>query len=103
MEATTTLVSSIDLEALLFSIAQHEPGICIRYRTLGQLWYPNFLKIIDIQGGRTILFHDEHREKIISLSDPSRIVQFELDSRFRQFEPNFHYQVSDETCLLKDL
>lgn len=102
MEAIATLVSQADLEALLFSIAQHEPGICIRYRTLGQLWYPNFLKIVNIQGEKTILFHDEQREKLISLSDPSRIVQFELDGRFRQFEPNFHYQVSDENCFFKE-
>lgn len=70
--------------------------IGIRYRVLGTLWYPNFVKVLKIQGPGNVMFHDQVLQKVILFSDTSRIVQFELDSRFLHFEPNCHYQVSDE-------
>lgn len=77
-------------------MAQHHSDICIRYRSLGNLWYPNFLRVHKIQEPGNVLFYDESCNKLILFSDISRIVQFELDSRFLHFEPNCHYQISDE-------
>jgi hypothetical protein len=96
MEATTSLVSLSDLKRLLFSIAQQQAHVSIRYRTLGQLWYPNFLTVVKLEQGKSVLFHDEIRRKLISLPDISRIMQFELDGKCYPFEPNCHYQVSDD-------
>jgi len=95
MEATTTTVPVTELKKLIFSIAKQELPICIRYRSLGQLWYPNFLRVIDVQESKRILFHDQTRNKIVSLPDLSMIIQFELDGRFNSLEPNCHYQVAD--------
>lgn len=96
MEETTTTVSPSELQKLLYTIADRQPDICIRYRSLGHLWYPNFLKVLKIQESGNAVFHDELCNKLISFSDISSIVQFELDSRFLHFEPNCHYQISDE-------
>jgi hypothetical protein len=95
MEATITVIPLSELRRLLFSIAQNEIKLCIRYRTMGQLWYPNFMRIIKIEEDKRVLFHDETRKRIISLPDLSTIVQFELDGKFYPFEPNCHYQVSE--------
>ena len=95
MEATTTLVSVTDLKRLLYAITQQEHPVSIRYRTLGQLWYPNFLSVVKI-ANTNVLFHDKAKKKLISLPDLTRIIQFELDGKFSSFEPNCHYQVADE-------
>ena len=92
----TTIISLSELKNLLVSIGAHQLQISIRYRTLGQLWYPNFLRVIKMEGDRSVLFHDEIRKKLISLPDLSRIIQFELDGKHYPFEPNYHYEVSDE-------
>lgn len=90
------MISLGELRDLLISIGAHQLQISIRYRTLGQLWYPNFLRVVKLEGERSVLFHDEIRKKLISLTDLSRIIQFELDGKHYPFEPNFHYQVSHE-------
>ena len=94
METTTTLVSSIELEQLVYSIAKHTPRICMRYRILGGLWHPNFLEVMmNVRAGGAVVFHDARRQKDILLPDLSNVTQFELDGRFGNLEPNYHYQV----------
>ena len=63
---------------------------------MGQLWYPNFLTVLKIEQDKSILFHDQTRKKLIALADLNRIIQFELDGKIYPFEPNSHYQVSDD-------
>jgi hypothetical protein len=96
MEATTTLISASDLKKLLLSIQDQEHQICIRYRTIGRLWHPNFLRILKIGEDKSVLFHDETRKRLIQLPDFSHIVQFELDGKVYPYEPNCHYQVAEE-------
>lgn len=95
MEAAATDISVNDLKKIVFSIVHNQSQISIRFRTLGQLWYPNFLRIIKIEEGKRVLFHDENRRFFISLRDLSAITQFELDGRLNELEPNFHYQVTE--------
>lgn len=95
MEAAATDISVNELKKLVFSIIDNKLQISIRFRTLGQLWYPNFLRIVKIEDGKRILFHDEEREFFISLRDLSAITQFELDGRLDHLEPNLHYQVTE--------
>ena len=96
MEATTTLVSLTDLRKLLSAIGQRPHAVRIRFRTLGQLWYPNFLRVLKMEQGRRILFHDAIRNEFIVLSDVNRIAQFELDGRQFSYQPQFQYEVSDD-------
>lgn len=96
MEATTTLISATELKKLLVLIQEHEHRVCIRYRTIGRLWHPNFLRILKIAEDKSVLFHDETRKRVIQLPDFSTIVQFELDGKLHPYEPNCHYQVTEE-------
>lgn len=98
MEAAATEVSVDDLKKIVLSIAERKHKISIRFRTVGQLWYPNFLRILKVEDGKRILFHDEKRKFFISLRDLTAITQFELDGRFNGLEPNFHYQVMETDC-----
>jgi hypothetical protein len=94
METTSTTVSTIELKQLIHSLAKHPTGIFMRYRIRGGLWYPNFLKVMDIRDGGAILFRDTIRQANISLSDLSIVAQFELDGRFGNYEPECHYHVT---------
>ncbi|MGC1240210.1 MAG: hypothetical protein WA874_01420 [Chryseosolibacter sp.] len=91
MEAATTVR---DLKTIICTIIENHPGVGIRFRTLGQLWYPGFLKIVKIDDKRLQLF-DETRKFSISLRDLSAITQFELDANLGPFKPHFQYQVSE--------
>jgi hypothetical protein len=89
------VISVSDLKKLLLSLAHQENQVCIRYRTIGQLWYPNFMRTIKIVADTRVLFHDETRKRLISLPDFSTIIQFELDGKLYPYEPNCHYQVDN--------
>ena len=93
MEAATTVTTIQDLNQIIQSIIENNLRVGIRFRTLGQLWYPNFLRVLKMDDKRVLLF-DETRKFSISLRDLSSITQFELDSRLGAFKPNFHYQVT---------
>lgn len=88
------MVSVTELKILILSIVEKRQPIGIRFRLIGQLWYPNFLRVIRSSNESEILFHDEKINKHMSISDLSNIIQFELDSRFEHYQPNFHYQVT---------
>jgi hypothetical protein len=90
-----TLVSLLELRRLAIEIKEHNPNICIRYRLLGSMWKPNFVRIINVSESR-MMVNDEIENKLISL-DMGDIMQFELDSKFQNFEPYFHYEVSPFT------
>lgn len=96
MEATTTAISVNELKNLLVSIQEQEHHICIRYRTLGHLWYPNFMRVLKVEENRSVLFHDVTRKRLIQLPDFFTIVQFEIDRRLHRYEPCMHYQISEE-------
>ena len=95
MEASTTVISGTDLQRTLYSIYENNLRVNIRFRTLGQFWYPNFVRVLKIEDGKSILFHDEGRKFFFSLRDFSVITEFEIDNSLDSLEPNFHYQVTD--------
>lgn len=101
MEATTTIVTLKDLEKLLFSIAESQNHVCIRYRTLGQLWYPNFLKLLRVQDGAALL-RDDLRNQMINLLHISHIIQFELSERLGEYDAGCHYEVADNGLAFKN-
>lgn len=96
MEAITPAVSVSELRTLLHSLMQYAPDVSIRYRMKGDLWYPNFLKIVNFEEGKPALLRDDKRNKLIVLSDVTNISEFELSGRFYHFEPNEHYRVLEE-------
>lgn len=94
MEDNKTLVSVNELKRLLFAILEGHFPINIRYRMIGQLWHPNFLRVLKISDESGVVFYDATRNSLLSLADLSTIIQFEMDCPLHNFQPNFHYQVT---------
>lgn len=92
MVFTQHKVQTLELKRLLYSINDSKLDIGIRLRFIGRMWLDDFVRIIELSDDSATLFDDRH-SRIIMISDLSNIMQFELDSSFQQYEPNFHYSV----------
>lgn len=95
-ETTTTTAISVSEFEKLISVISEERQARIRFRMRGELWYPNFLRVMRAGEHNRVLFVDETRNHNIILSDLSSIVQFELNAAIHPFEPGCHYQVSQK-------
>lgn len=91
MTTKKTLLSALELKRLLIDIKDHEPNICVRFRLIGEMWQVYMTRIITITENR-VLVHDETSNKLISI-DLNNVMQFEIDARFRDIEPYYHYEV----------
>jgi hypothetical protein len=92
MTGAQNLISVVELRRLLIELNEKRPDICIRFRLLGELWSVNFYSIITVNQ-KGALFRDEVSNNYIAISDLTSIMQFEIDSRFQNFHPLFHYDV----------
>jgi hypothetical protein len=92
VDKNKTLISDLELKRLLIELKDKRPDICFRYRQLGEMWKPNFMRIIDISDKGAVL-NDETHNKLVFISDFSQVMQFELDAKFQQYQPHFHYEV----------
>jgi hypothetical protein len=92
LDKNMTLISVLELKRLLVELKDRRPDICFRYRLLGEMWKPNFMRIIDISEKGAVL-NDENNNKLLFLPDLTQVMQFELDAKFQQFQPHFHYEV----------
>lgn len=95
MEKTKTLISALELKRILVEITEKQPGVSLRYRLMGEMWQPNFMRVLKVTG-KGVMLNDEQKNKLIVLPDLNMIVQFELDVRFQHYQPHFHYSVSPE-------
>lgn len=91
MTTKKTLLSAPELKRILIDIKDHEPHICVRFRLIGEMWQVYMMRIITITENR-VLVHDETSNKLISV-DLNNVMQFEIDTRFRDIEPYYHYEV----------
>lgn len=87
-----TLISVLELRRLLVDLHEKRPDICIRFRLLGELWNTHFLRVMRMTG-KGALFFDQNSH-LISISDLSFVMQFELDKPFQGFQPYYHYEVT---------
>lgn len=87
-----TKVAVLALRRLFVELKEHRPDICVRYRLMGQMWAQNFMRVTDVSEHGASL-HDEHSDKHVSISDLSKIMQFELDKAFQTYQPHNHYDV----------
>lgn len=88
---TTSEIGPTALRRLLIEITDSQLDIKIRFRLLGMLWYPQFVKIVGIDDDMIMLF-DLTSSKNISIK-MINIIQLELDTRFQTYQPNNHYSV----------
>lgn len=82
----------IELRRLLVELQEHRPDICVRYRLIGKMWMPNFLRITRVTD-HGIVLNDESSKKVVMLPDLSQIIQFEIDKAFQLYQPYFHYEI----------
>ena len=85
-------IAVLELKRLLTELKEHRSDICVRYRLIGQMWAPNFVRVIKVTD-KGVMLADESSGKILSIPDISHIMQFELDKSFQSFQPYFHYDV----------
>jgi hypothetical protein len=92
VEGSKSLISVLELKRLLNAIKDHRPDVCLRYRILGEMWVPNFTRVLHVRDN-TVVFHDERNNKLINLFDISMVMQFEIDAPFQGYQPHYHYNV----------
>ena len=105
-KTTTEERPVISLEAfknLIVSLKVEQPSVQIKISVSHRPWTDNFLSVgllceIGLDGGHTyaVLFNDLREKKTVLLKDIADITAFELDSRFKSYQPNCQYQVSKE-------
>lgn len=85
-------VSVLELRRLLFTIVDGHIDTGFRYRLLGEMWEPNFLRVVHVTD-KGVLLNDEAHNAFKCIGDLSQIVQFELDVAVHNFMPHNHYEV----------
>jgi hypothetical protein len=85
-------VTTLKLRRLLHALKDSRPDICIRFRIIGQMWQMHYSKIIELNehGG---IFQNENAGSLYAIPDFNEIIQFEIDQRFQEYHPHFHYQL----------
>ena len=91
MNKATSVISVLRLKQLLIDIKEHGQGVCIRFRSLCEMWQTNMMRVVAVTDNR-VLVNDEVSNKLISL-DINHVMQFEVDHKFKGLEPYFHYDV----------
>jgi hypothetical protein len=99
MEKTTNEISIIELKRLLVTIVDYNLPVAIRYRFMGEMWQPNFMKVIKVREVG-ILFQDQTSGRLTVIPDLNRLIQFELDGRIHNYEPHNHYNVTTKELSL---
>jgi hypothetical protein len=90
VKKSTTMVSGLELKQLLIKLSE-QPSICFRYRSIGELWMKNPMKVSAVNDSSVVLYDEKaSRYQMIHINN---IMQFELDERFQNFHRYFHYEV----------
>ena len=89
----TTLVSVLELRRLLVEIKEKRADIGVRFRLIGEMWQKVHYHVAGITDKGAVL-NDEHANKLIFINDLMQVMQFEIDQRFQQYQPHYHYEVT---------
>ena len=92
-DRTNNIISVIELKRLLIELKEKRPGICIRFRLLGELWAKSFSTIAAITD-RGVVLKDESTNTFQAISNLSDVTQFEIDEPFQNYQPYNHYEVN---------
>jgi hypothetical protein len=90
--STPDTISVIELKRLLQEVKDRRPDIGVRFRFLGQMWQDHFLTVFLVTENGAVLI-DQTNNKTEIISNLADVVQFELDGRFHNFHPYYHYIV----------
>ena len=97
-ESTTqVLVNSLELKRILIALSTYTKSICFRWRQIGEIWMKRHCRVIDVKDKMVVLLDEvDNRYYLVRINS---IMQFDLDERFQQFQPHFHYDVVPSTEL----
>jgi hypothetical protein len=85
-------VTILELRRLLVELRDKRPDICVRFRLLGEMWFPHFTRIVLVTETGAIL-NNEVTNKLIRVADLSNVMQFEIDHTFQNYKPYYHYDM----------
>jgi hypothetical protein len=78
---------------LFIRIIDTHSNVFIRTRLLGEMWHPNFLRLLTVTPNGVIILIDEVARRVMTIPRTEDIIQFELDQKFENYHPHFHYDV----------
>ena len=86
-------VTILELRRLVVELRDKRPDICVRFRLLGEMWFPHFTRIVLVTETGVIL-NNEVTNKLIRVVDLSNVMQFEIDHTFQNYKPHDHYHIN---------
>lgn len=92
-DRTNNTITIIELKRLLVDLIEKKPGVCVRFRLLGELWAKSFSTIAAV-GDRGVVLRDEATNTFHAITNLSDIIQFEIDEPFQGYRPYNHYEVN---------
>ena len=97
--AETAEISVLELRRLLVELRDKRPDICIRFRLLGQMWLLHFMRIILVTD-RGVVLNNEVSNRLVTVRDLNNVIQFEIDNRFQNYRPHYHYDVTNRIATM---
>jgi len=85
-------ISVVELKRLLTDLKEKKPGVCLRFRLLGELWAKSFMTIASLSD-KGVVLKDDSTNSFVAVSNLVDIIQFEIDEPFQGYKPYNHYDV----------
>jgi hypothetical protein len=86
-------IQVLELRRLLYELKDQRPDICIRFRLIGEMWQSSFSKVDKLTESGVILT-SEATGLCVEIKDLREIVQFEIDGKYQNYLPHYHYNVT---------
>jgi len=100
MEHASANILVSELKELILLLKNFGPHICLRVRLQGEMWSQNFVRLSAITNYDSntrnfsgLILTDEANNECLIIQDISRIIQFEIDRPFKQYQLFIHYTV----------
>jgi hypothetical protein len=85
-------ISTLSFRRLLYEIRDNQRDVSVRLRPLGKMWMTNYSVLVKVTD-KGAIFADRITGEFTYVADLDNIAQFEIDSRFRDYHPHFHYEI----------
>jgi len=91
---TSGKITVAELRRLLFELKALHPETRCRFRIMGELWQQQYYHIALLTEKGIALSNDQR--KLVVIPDLARVMQFELEDTFQQYQRHFHYSVEED-------
>ncbi len=92
-----TKISAVELKRLLVNICSYAADVGVRCRPIGEMWMKNHAKVSSVNGATALLYDDKDAKYYII--NINKVMQFDLDERFQNYQPHYHYEVDSSSEL----